>query len=264
MRYMTLIYEYAGGVENLSEGQHQGLLEQHRRLQQRATQEGAYLGASELKPAGAAVCVRVKNGVPSLSDGPFIESKELFVGFYLFACPNLDAALELAAMIPTASNSGVEVRPLDDACGHAGSARAAETLARDGGKSLFALLNYLDEDFVAACSASDMQALVDQSLSMVRRAEAAGDYVMGGKLMAPATATTIQHAAASPQIVDGPFCEAKEVLLGFHVLACDSITAATDYAKSLPEAGLGVVEVRPINFYEQTAPRIEWNSSAPS
>lgn len=263
MRYMTLIYEYAGGVEGLSEGQHQALLEKHRRLQQCAREDGAYLGASELKPAATAVCVRMKNGVASLSDGPFVESKELFVGFYLLECADLDAALRLAAMIPTASHSGVEVRPLDADCGYEGPGQSAEALGREGGKSLFALLNYLDEDFIAACSPGDMQALVDSSLSMVRRAEAAGDYVTGSKLMPAATATTISHAGDTQRVVDGPFSEAKEVLLGFHVLACESITAATDYAKGLPEVGIGAVEVRPINYYAQTAPQwLEWNSSA--
>ncbi len=49
------------------------------------------------------------NGV--VSDGPFAETKELFVGFYLFECADLEAAIELAKRIPVSEMGGVEIRP---------------------------------------------------------------------------------------------------------------------------------------------------------
>ena len=51
-------------------------------------------------------------GTPLVTDGPFAETKELFIGFYLVDCPNLDAALALAKRIPVSDLGAVEVRPV--------------------------------------------------------------------------------------------------------------------------------------------------------
>ncbi|MCG8429204.1 MAG: YciI family protein, partial [Chromatiales bacterium] len=93
MQYIALIYEHVGGVENLSEADHQVLIDQHNELIRQAKEAQVYLGASELKSAESASSVRIRNGTPVVTDGPFAEPKELFVGFYLFDCPDLDAAL---------------------------------------------------------------------------------------------------------------------------------------------------------------------------
>ncbi|MCG8428171.1 MAG: YciI family protein [Chromatiales bacterium] len=260
MQYIALIYEHAGGVENLSEADHQVLIDQHNELIRQAKEAQVYLGASELKPAASASSVRIRNGTPVVTDGPFAEAKELFVGFYLFDCPDLDAALHWASMIPTASNSGVEVRPLDDP--NCGAGAPVEAIAVDSDKSLYALLNYLDEGLLEAYSEEDTQQLIAENTAMANHARAAGEYISGGKLMPPATATTISHAEGKQQILDGPFAEAKEVLLGFHMVAGDSIGKAIDYAKRIPDARAGVVEVRPVQFHEQVGEQaIQWNSS---
>ncbi|WP_033294738.1 YciI family protein [Amycolatopsis jejuensis] len=64
-------------------------------------------------PEDAAV-VRVRGGVPVVTDGPFIESKEFLAGFYLVECESRERALEVAAMIPDAAveGLGIEVRPV--------------------------------------------------------------------------------------------------------------------------------------------------------
>jgi hypothetical protein len=57
--------------------------------------------------------VRVKDGKTLITDGPFVETKEALGGFFLLEADDLDAALELAARIPTASRGGaIEVRPI--------------------------------------------------------------------------------------------------------------------------------------------------------
>jgi hypothetical protein len=64
-------------------------------------------------PSNTAV-VRVRDGVPVVTDGPFVESKEFLGGFYLVECESKDRAIELAAMIPDTKidGLGVEVRPV--------------------------------------------------------------------------------------------------------------------------------------------------------
>jgi hypothetical protein len=45
---------------------------------------------------------------------------------------------------------------------------------------------------------------------------------------------------------DGPFAEAKELLAGFFLVECDSMERAVEVAARMPEAELGLVEVRPV------------------
>ena len=54
---------------------------------------------------------RYRNGEALVTDGPYAEAKELFVGFYLFECATLDEAIALAQRIPVSETGGVEIRP---------------------------------------------------------------------------------------------------------------------------------------------------------
>ena len=72
------------------------------------------INTQALDMPSASVVVRVTGGVPAVTDGPFIESKEFLAGFYLVECENAERAYELAAMIPDAAieGLGIEVRPV--------------------------------------------------------------------------------------------------------------------------------------------------------
>ena len=52
------------------------------------------------------------NGVPVVTDGPFVEAKEYLAGYYLVDCETRERAIELAAMIPDAAFNAMEVRPV--------------------------------------------------------------------------------------------------------------------------------------------------------
>jgi len=56
--------------------------------------------------------VRVRNGKPMVTDGPFIETKEAVGGFDLIECRSLEEAVEIAAGHPVARTGTIEVRPL--------------------------------------------------------------------------------------------------------------------------------------------------------
>jgi hypothetical protein len=62
-------------------------------------------------PSQAAV-VRVRNGQPVVTDGPFLEAKEYLGGFYMIDCESKERAIELAAQVPDSAieGLGVEVR----------------------------------------------------------------------------------------------------------------------------------------------------------
>jgi hypothetical protein len=56
--------------------------------------------------------VRVRNGVPAITDGPFAEGKEHLAGFYLLECEDMDRATEIVTGDPSARHFAVEVRPI--------------------------------------------------------------------------------------------------------------------------------------------------------
>jgi hypothetical protein len=70
-------------------------------------------GGGQLQPVETATTVRVQDGQTLTTDGPYADTKEVFVGYYVFEADNLDEAIELAARIPVARLGGaIEVRPL--------------------------------------------------------------------------------------------------------------------------------------------------------
>jgi hypothetical protein len=77
--------------------------------------EAVIRGGNALYPTATATTVRVtggKGGDIVTTDGPYAETKEVLSGFYLLDCPDLDAAVKVAAQIPAAWDGGVEVRPV--------------------------------------------------------------------------------------------------------------------------------------------------------
>jgi hypothetical protein len=79
---------------------------------QRYRESGELLGAYGLGDELTAKAVRVREGVPAVTDGPYIEAKEFVSSFYLLDVENEARALELAARIPFASQNAVEVWPI--------------------------------------------------------------------------------------------------------------------------------------------------------
>ena len=64
-----------------------------------------------LQPTSTATSVRVRDGRPLVTDGPFAETKEALGGYYLIEAADLDEAIAVAKQVP-ARFGGVEVRPV--------------------------------------------------------------------------------------------------------------------------------------------------------
>jgi hypothetical protein len=71
--------------------------------------KGIMKGGEELQSKRTATTVRRKNGAMSVTEGPFIESKEHVGGFMMIEVPDLDAAIAIAKSWP---GGDVEVRPI--------------------------------------------------------------------------------------------------------------------------------------------------------
>ena len=106
--YLILIYEdekaYAAGGEQVWQ---QGM-EAHGRFAEHVVAHGGkILGGNALEPTSTATSVRGD----VVTDGPFVETKEVLGGYYLIEAADLDRALEIAKLCP-APFGGVEVRPI--------------------------------------------------------------------------------------------------------------------------------------------------------
>lgn len=80
------------------------------------TKAGKIIGAQELQGPATATTVRFNNGKAIVTDGPFIEAKEVIGGFAVIEVNDLDEALALAKSWP--GGSTVEVRPIVDHSAH--------------------------------------------------------------------------------------------------------------------------------------------------
>jgi hypothetical protein len=80
-------------------------------LNQELKAEGAWVWSGGLHAPSTATVVRVKDGELLMTDGPYLEGKEHVGGFWIIACPDLDAALEWANRAARAVTLPIEVRP---------------------------------------------------------------------------------------------------------------------------------------------------------
>ena len=75
---------------------------------------------------------------------------------------------------------------------------------------------------------------------------ASGELIVTEALADPSLTRRVTVRDGQTVTSDGPFAEAKELLAGFYLLECDSMERAVEVAARLPEAELGLIEVRPI------------------
>ncbi len=75
---------------------------------------------------------------------------------------------------------------------------------------------------------------------------AAGELIVSEALADPSLARRVPAREGLAMTGDGPFAEVKEHLAGFFLVECDSMDRALEHAARVPEAALGLVEVRPV------------------
>jgi hypothetical protein len=107
-----LIYVDPAAYEGMANADEHALMQEYLTLSAEMRQAGVNEGGDPLQPVNTATTVRVRNGRTLTTDGPFAETKEHLLGFFLLNCKNLDDALAYAAKIPDARHGSVEVRPI--------------------------------------------------------------------------------------------------------------------------------------------------------
>ena len=111
MKYALLIYADETGWDTVSEDERKAVYQRYDAFAREAVDRGLMRGGEELKSSGSATTVRLKDGEPLISDGPFVETKEQLGGFFLLDCKDMDDAIEMAAKIPAAETGAIEIRP---------------------------------------------------------------------------------------------------------------------------------------------------------
>jgi hypothetical protein len=106
--YALLIYR-TSGRDPLAENERRAL-EGHRALQALAGARRELHAVAQLVDAPAAKTVSVQKGAHAIVDGPYVESKEWLVGFYLIDCASEAEAIERAKMICPIEDHAIEVR----------------------------------------------------------------------------------------------------------------------------------------------------------
>jgi hypothetical protein len=114
VKYMLLIY---GDERALNDAEREQCYRESTELAHQLHAAGQYLAASPLQPTSTATSVRVRNGKPLVTDGPFAETREQLGGYFLIDAKDVDEAVAVASRIPLARLGTVEVRPIVEIAG---------------------------------------------------------------------------------------------------------------------------------------------------
>src|SRR2546421_11194142 len=114
---MLLIYQNPGTWETFSEEERDRVMNEVGEIMEELTQSGEWIGGEGLADPSNTKTVRVRDGVPVVTDGPFAESKEQLGGYLSVECESIERAVEIAARWPDARHFAMEVRPVMHADG---------------------------------------------------------------------------------------------------------------------------------------------------
>jgi hypothetical protein len=115
---------------------------------------------------------------------------------------------------------------------------------------LYAILCYNDEDAVFSWTKEEDDAVMAR-LDVVHQKLAKDGRLGPAVRLMPTTAAVTLRKGAEPLVIDGPFAETKEQLLGFYVVDCATLEQAIATAKDLAVAnpGAGGYEIRPLRLF---------------
>jgi hypothetical protein len=118
-------------------------------------------------------------------------------------------------------------------------------------RMLYAILCYDSEAVVASWTKQEDDAVMAKLKVVERRLAARGRLGPVARLKPTSTATTVRKGR-EPLLVDGPFAETKEQLLGFYIVDCSTHDEAIETARELARASssAGACEIRPIALFQ--------------
>ena len=109
---MLLIYDNPDTREAFFGAEGEGLTGEMDALMDELTESGELIGTEALADPSNTRTVRVREGIPAVTDGPFAEAKEQLGGYLIVDCESPERATEIAARWPNARFCAMEVRPI--------------------------------------------------------------------------------------------------------------------------------------------------------
>ncbi len=115
---------------------------------------------------------------------------------------------------------------------------------------LYAILCYDSEDVVGSWTREEDDAVMARLGGVQQKLADQGRLGPVARLLPTTTATTIRKGR-EPLVIDGPFAETKEQLLGFYIVDCATLDDAVETAKDLARASgsAGAYELRPVALF---------------
>jgi hypothetical protein len=210
---------------------------------------GVVLDGARLRPTSDATTVRVSDGRTVVTDGPFAETKEQIAGYDVIDCPDMDAAIAVAAAHPTTAVGAIEVRAFDS-----GMPDPEITDEPEPGKLRYLMLVCADMRRAAAAASEEgtpepvVEEQADEGDDEIDRwiTKAGARRLYGWPLDHPHRAVTVRRVDGRTVTTDGPFAETKEQVAGYDLLECDDLDDALEVASGHPVAQGGVIELRPL------------------
>lgn len=114
MKYMCLAYETEEQFNALSQADWHAIREETLGYVESLRSSGHLIMAHPLQSASRAATLRIRKGDLSVTDGPFVETKEQLGGFFLIEAEDLDEAIRIASQWPSARIGTIEVRPIEE------------------------------------------------------------------------------------------------------------------------------------------------------
>ena len=112
MRYALLSFTEPNALDALSDEERQQWIDDDAKFNAELAERDCVVGGEPLADPTTATTVRVTDGRPTLTDGPFAETAEVLGGILVIDVEDLDDALDIATRCPAARLGPLEVRPV--------------------------------------------------------------------------------------------------------------------------------------------------------
>ena len=114
----------------------------------------------------------------------------------------------------------------------------------------YAILCYHDEKVTCAWSKEHDDAVMAKLGAVMEKLDRQGKLGPVARLLPTTAATTLRKDREPPLVIDGPFAETKEQLLGFYIVDCAGLDEAIEITKELGQANPGgAYEIRPVGVF---------------
>lgn len=111
MQYLCMVHVDGAMMAALTPAEDKALTRRSIAYDEELQRSGHFIASNALQGPESATVVRVRDGEVSMTDGPYVETKEHLGGFILIEARDLNEALAVAQKIPMAGFGSIEVRP---------------------------------------------------------------------------------------------------------------------------------------------------------